>query len=130
MTMSDTRLDRKFELVDQTWRVCVPQLRLSRVVRVLAVIGFLLGMMVLFAVLVPLGFAVKTGNEQALELMSLLILLMVLGGQHFVFRLILPDQYRIGESKHFAQTSKLFFVYWVAYAVIFSFVLRNLVGGT
>jgi hypothetical protein len=125
----DTLVNKKFELHNQTWRVSVPRLRLSRPARIFAAIGIVLGLVFLFFVIVPLGFAAKAGNGQALELLPLLILLLTLAGQHFVFRMIMPDQYRIADAPHFAETAKLFLVYWVAYFVILSLILLKLGGG-
>lgn len=71
----------------------------------------------------------KAGNVHALELLLLLILLLTLGGQHFLFRLIMPEQYRIGDATHFSETAKLFYVYWVVYVVILGLVLVKLGGG-
>lgn len=122
------RMEKKFEQSGGIWRVSVPQLRLARAGRIWLAIGVAAFCALLFVFMFPLGFAVKAGDGRALELFCLFSLLLLLAGQHFIFRMIVPDQYKIADTVNFTETSKLFLVYWIAYIFVSSLILLKLGG--
>ncbi|QPZ90717.1 hypothetical protein [Thioclava electrotropha] len=121
-------MQKEFELVDNVWRVSVTPRRLSRPVRIFALFAALAGTALLFVVLFQLGVSANAGNEQSLELMVLLILFLFVATQHFIFRAIVPEQYRFTNEYGFRKTSYLLSLSWVAYFIIISLILFRLGG--
>ncbi|MBC7145879.1 MAG: hypothetical protein H5U24_10800 [Thioclava marina] len=121
-------MQKEFELVGNFWRVSVPPRRLSRPVRILALSAALAGTALLFVVLFQLGVSAKAGSEQSLEVMALLVLLLCVATQHFIFRAIVPEQYRFTNEYGFTKTSYLLSLNWVAYFIIISLIFFRLGG--